>query len=47
MYDYSLTAQAISDYNADMMELAHNDYVPTIEEMEEMYEDAKNRGLAE
>lgn len=47
MYDYNMTAQAISDYNADMMELAHTEYIPTDEEMEEMYKDAQNRGLAE
>ena len=47
MYDYNLTAQEISDYNADMLELAGTDYQPTDEEMEEMYADAKTRGLAE
>ena len=47
MYDYNLTAQEISDYNADMLELAGTDYQPTDEEMEEMYADAKPRGLAE
>lgn len=47
MYDYNLTAQAISDYNADMMERAHTEYIPTDKEMEEMYADAQNRGLAE
>ena len=47
MYDYNLTAQAISDYNADMMELAYAEYIPTDEGMEEMYADAKARGLAE
>lgn len=47
MYDYNLTAQEISDYNADMMELAYAEYIPTDEEMEEMYADAKARGLAE
>lgn len=47
MYDYNLTAQAISDYNADMIELAYPEYTPTEEEMEEMYADAQNRGLAE
>ena len=47
MYDYNMTAQEISDYNADMLELAGTDYQPTDEEMEEMYADAKTRGLAE
>lgn len=47
MYDYNLTAQEISDYNADMLELAGTQYQPTDEEMEEMYADAKVRGLAE
>ena len=47
MYDYNLTAQEISDYNADMLELAGTDYQPTDEEMEEMYMDAQERGLAE
>jgi hypothetical protein len=46
MYNYNITAQAISDYNADMMELSAP-YIPTDEEMEEMYADAKARGLAE
>ena len=47
MYNYNLTAQEISDYNADMLELAGTQYQPTDEEMEEMYADAKVRGLAE
>ena len=47
MYDYNMTAQEISDYNADMLELAGTEYQPTDEEMEEMYADAKTRGLAE
>ena len=47
MYDYNLTAQEISDYNADMLELAGTEYQPTDEEMKEMYADAKARGLAE
>lgn len=46
MYDYNLTAREISDYNADMMELAYPEYTPTNEEMEEMYADARHRGLA-
>ena len=47
MYDYNMTIQEISDYNADMLELAGTEYQPTDEEMEEMYADAKARGLAE
>ena len=47
MYDYNMTAQEISDYNADMLELAGTDYQPTDEEMEEMFMYAKTRGLAE
>lgn len=47
MYDYNMTAQEISDYNADMLELAGTKYQPTSEELEEMYMDAQERGLAE
>ena len=48
MYDYNLTAQEISDYNADMLELSGELLAPlTHAEMEEMYADAKVRGLAE
>ena len=47
MYDYNLTAQEISDYNADMLELAYAEYTPTDEEMKEMYAYAKAMGLAE
>ena len=47
MYDYNLTVQEISDYNADMLELAGTEYQPTDEEIEEIYADAKARGLAE
>ena len=47
MYDYNMTTQEISDYNADMLELAGIQYQPTSEELEEMYADAKARGLAE
>ena len=47
MYDYNLTAQEISDYNADMLELVGETYFPSDEEMEEMYADAKAEGLAE
>ena len=36
MYDYNLTAQEISDYNADMRGLAGTEYQPTGEELEEM-----------
>ena len=46
MYDYRITAQELSNYNADMMELSAP-YIPTDEEMEEMYQDAQARGLAE
>ena len=47
MYDYNITIQEISDYIADMAELAGMNYQPTDEEMEEMYADAKAEGLAE
>lgn len=48
MYDYNLTAQEISDYNADMLELRGEFFAPpTDEEMEEIYADAKVMGLAE
>ena len=47
MYDYNMTTQEISDYNADMLELAGTEYQPTSEELEAMYMDAKARGLAE
>ena len=47
MYDYNITAQEISDYNADMLELAGTEYQPTNEELEAMYMDAQERGLAE
>ena len=48
MYDYNLTAQEISDYNADMLELRGELFAPlTDEEREEMFADAKGRGLAE
>ena len=45
MFDYAITAQAIADYNADMLEMST--YIPTAEELDEMYADAKARGLAE
>ena len=39
MYDYNLTAQEISDYNADMLELMGEFLTPpTEEEMEVMAE---------
>lgn len=44
MYDHNITAQELSDYNADMMEMSVP-YIPTDEEMEEMYADAQERGL--
>lgn len=47
MYKHNITIQEYSDYLADMAELAGMDYQPTDEEMEEMYADAKERGLAE
>lgn len=48
MYDYNMTIQEISDYNADMLELRGEFLAPlTNEEMEEMYADAKAEGLAE
>ena len=48
MYDYNLTIQEISDYNADMLELMGELLAPpTDEEMKEIYADAKARGLAE
>ena len=47
MYDYNMAIQEISDYNADMLELASTQYQPTSEELNEIYMDAKARGLAE
>jgi hypothetical protein len=44
MLDYNITAQEISDYNADMLEMSG--YIPTDAEMQAMYEDAMNKGLA-
>lgn len=38
MYDYNITAQEISDYLADMAEMAGEAYFPSDEEMEEMAE---------
>lgn len=34
MYDFNITAQELSDYNADLAEMAG--YIPTEEEMAEM-----------
>ena len=36
MYDYNISIQEISDYIADMVEMAGEAYFPTEEEMEEM-----------
>ena len=36
MYDYSISIQEISDYIADMAEMAGEAYFPTEEEMEKM-----------
>ena len=47
MYNHNITIAEYIDYIADMAELAGMDYQPTDEEMEEMYADAQNRGLAE
>lgn len=44
MLDYNITAQEISDYNADMLEMSG--YIPTDAEMQAMYEGAMNKGLA-
>ena len=38
MYDYNIPTQEISDYIADMEELAGETYFPSDEEMEEMAE---------
>lgn len=44
MYDYNITIQEISDYNADMLELmAEFLALPTEEEMEAMAEYELNR----
>ena len=47
MYDYDMTAQEVSDYNADMLELAGTEYQPTNKEMDEMFMYANTRGLTE
>ena len=44
MYDFNLSIQEISDYIADMAEMAGEAYFPTEEKMEEMeryYEEEK------
>lgn len=38
MYSYNITTQEISDYLADMAEMAGEAYFPSDEEMEEMAE---------
>lgn len=38
MYNYNITVQEISDYIADMAEMAEEAYLPSDEEMEEMAE---------
>lgn len=38
MYDYNITIQELSDFYADMAEMAGEKYFPTDEEMEEMAE---------
>ena len=46
MYDYNITIQELSDYYADMAEMAGEVYFPTDEEMEEMdeyYEKKKHK----
>jgi hypothetical protein len=47
MYNHNITIAEYSDYLADMAELNSINYIPTEEEMEEIYKDAQNRGLAE
>lgn len=47
MYNHNITIAEYSDYIADMAELAGSSYQPTEEEMEEMYTDAQEHGLAE
>jgi hypothetical protein len=39
MYNYNITTQELSDYNADMVELSTINRIPTEAEMEEMYVD--------
>lgn len=38
MYDYNITIQELSDFYADMAEMAEEAYLPSNEEMEEMAE---------
>ena len=38
MYNYNITAQELSDYFADMAEMADEAFFPSNEEMEEMAE---------
>ena len=38
MYDYNITIQELSDFYADMAEMAGEMYFPTDEEMQEMAE---------
>lgn len=47
MYNHNITIAEHSDYIADMAEMSAINYIPTDEEMEEMYADAQDRGLAE
>ena len=47
MYNHNMTIAEYSDYLADMAELSSVNYIPTEEEMEEMYADAREHGLAE
>lgn len=47
MYNHNMTIAEYSDYLADMAELNSANYIPTEEEMEEMYSDAQEHGLAE
>lgn len=41
MYDYNITIQAMADYTAELWER-----MPTDEEIQAMYTDAQERGLA-
>ena len=40
MYNHNITIQEISDYNADMAEMNAINYIPTEEEVNEMYIDS-------
>jgi hypothetical protein len=46
MYNHNITIAEYSDYLADMAELNSANYIPTEEEMEEMYADAQEQGWA-